>query len=481
VPDDDIARLMYYLNCVTISLGLDILHDDLVDYQNYHRLSSVRIALVFKSAVEFSPDIFLNKLIFKDDEGDIVPAGSSNKFVNITTACDIVSIQRDFVIGGQVKDVTKVMFFKTSWLNTFYNGPIERIAKAVLAASTKHCQHCEGETGMCACSTCPRTSSSKCRPVFESLFDALLSAAATPSSSTSRARSRSPAPSPKSTARPQHQANCDGCMWQLFTGPRYKCNDCYDFDLCEPCYKANKHIDTRHSFRKYEYPEASPIYLAPRTAQPAAPPPPYAEATRSTSTANSNPTPTRRVPPQPGPPMPKDEKTPIPSQSYDPNTLFYLNMSIAQLKNFLTERDVDATDIFDKETLCKRVWETHCDSMSISELNTFLSKNGISTAGCRDISARRQKAREAYRPPSRPAPSTPGNGSGGWRKDDVVMLTGLSKAEMNGKKALIQIVDTSQGKATVWVEDMGKAFKVKFENMKPFVANGDGSDVEELS
>jgi hypothetical protein len=65
VPDDDVARLMYYLHCVTVGVGLDILHDDLVDYGNYGQLSPVRSALVVKSALEFSPDEFINKLIFK--------------------------------------------------------------------------------------------------------------------------------------------------------------------------------------------------------------------------------------------------------------------------------------------------------------------------------------------------------------------------------------------------------------------------------
>lgn len=468
IPDDDVARLMYYLNCVTLSLGIDILQDDLVDYHNYHRLSGVRIALVFKSAVEFSPDIFMNKLIFRDDEGDVVPTGSSNKFVNITAACDVVSIQRDFIIGGQVKDVTKVMFFRSSWLKTYYTDPVERIAKIILG--TKHCSHCEGNAGMCACSTCPRGSDSECKPLFESFLDVLLTGT---SSSPAPARARSPAPPPKAPPRNQHQANCDGCGWQLFTGPRHKCNQCYDYDLCDGCYKANKHIDTGHHFRRYERPDDSPVYLPVRVASsPTAPPPPYQEATRTTTTT------TRSPPPPPPParfvaPLPSeiDKKAPLSSSSNaNPaaNSFFYQSMSIAELKAFLAERDVDVGDIFDKETLCKRVWETHCDCMSISELNTFLSTKKISTTGCRSINDRRDRAKAAFEPPTRP-PVARGGGSGGWRIDDLVALTGLSKADMNGKMGKIQSVDTAAGKVTVFVEDMGRAFKVKYENVKPYV------------
>ena len=42
VPDDPVARLMYYLSCITLSVGLDILHDDLVDWRNWRRLSRKR-------------------------------------------------------------------------------------------------------------------------------------------------------------------------------------------------------------------------------------------------------------------------------------------------------------------------------------------------------------------------------------------------------------------------------------------------------
>lgn len=486
VPDDDVARLMYYLNCVTASLGMDILQDDLLDYVNYRKLSTPRIALVFKTAVELSPDIFVDKVLFRDDQGDVVPSGSSNKFVEITAACDLISIQRDFVIGGQVKDVTKVMFFRSSWLKTYYTDPVERIAMIILG--TKHCSHCEGSPGMCACSTCPRATNSQCKPIFESFLDVLLTGTTSPS--TSGIRPVSPAPPPPPPPSLRHQANCDGCQWQLFSGARYRCNNCYDFDLCDSCYRRDKHVETGHSFRKYETPDSSAVYLTARQ-----PPPPYQEATRAPPPPMPTPIvptrapapPPRSPPAPPAPPRfvapyPSDKKEPLSSPSNpEANKFFYQSMSIAELKAFLSERDVDGGDILDKETLCKRVWETHCDCMSVSEVNTFLSSSGISTAGCRSVNDRREKAKAAFEPPARP---TPGprmeRSSGGWRKDDVVVLTGLSKADMNGKVGKIQVVDSDARKVTVFVDDFGRAFKVKYENVQPYVEDLGGDDVEEL-
>ncbi|KAJ2935492.1 hypothetical protein H1R20_g1602, partial [Candolleomyces eurysporus] len=161
-------------------------------------------------------------------------------------------------------------------------------------------------------------------------------------------------------------------------------------------------------------------------------------------------------------------------------------MSIPELKSYLTTRDVEfsASEIVDKESLCKLVWETHVDCMSIGELNTFLSQNKISTAGCRDVNARRQKAKDAFEPPSRPVASPGGGGAGGWRKDDLVVLTGLSRADMNGKKGVVQVVHTDERKVTVFIEDMNRAFKVKYDNVTPWVEVEDlgaADEAEELS
>jgi len=41
-----------------------------------------------------------------------------------------------------------------------------------------------------------------------------------------------------------------------------------------------------------------------------------------------------------------------------------------------------------------------------------------------------------------------------FRKDDTVVLTGLSRAEMNGKTATVISVDHAEGKALVKVEVM---------------------------
>ncbi|KDR76199.1 hypothetical protein GALMADRAFT_210854 [Galerina marginata CBS 339.88] len=558
IPDDDLARLMYYLHCVTVGVGLDVLQDDLVDFRNYNRLSQARITLVLKYAIEFSPDEFLNKLIFLDDEGEVVTGASPNKFVTISTACDIVSVQSNILIAGKVKDVTKVMFFKSSWLELYYTGPI---ARALL--DSRHCAHCKGASGMCQCELCPRPSDANCQPLLDALIDALNSTTlSTPAQPAAPARtttshecvcdgcrkqypegaryrcedcedfdlcqdcytaqrhdlthrfmqiarpgskpfhlyprspsrtgapppipiSRQPAMNPLATPTKSlnsHACNCDACGWQFIEGARYKCEVCADFDLCKECYVAKRH-NLSHRFMQIDRPGSVPIHLSARALHVPAPAP--AMPTRSRSPAP--PPPPRSPAPPPRAVPPPRQRSPAPAtrtaapapppnppsyataMSHTATPDFYNTMKVTELKDFLKEHGVAYEDILDKETLCRRAWEAHCDSMSVSELNIYLANNNISTHDCRDIASRRDKAKQAFQstPPPPPPTSSRKEDPAQFRDGDIVMLTGLSRAEMNGKQATVVQADCGGGRAEVNVEDLGRTFKVKHENLLP--------------
>ena len=455
VANDDIARLMYYLNCVTVSVGLDVLQDDLVRHQNYLSLSPQRVALVIKTAAELSPDIFIDKLIFRDDDYEVLQRGDGNKFVRISADCNIVSMQSDIFLMGQVRNATQVMFFEPSWLEKNYTQPMQRIAALLLG--TKHCSHCEGAEGLCSCTSCPRTTESKCSNFFDAFLDIFTNAATTPP----RSRAATPQAPPVDTPRPgEHQCNCDGCGWRFFTGVRYKCATCLDYDLCEHCYKSNKH-DMSHPFNQYRTPGATPTRLAARAIP--KPPPAPPKPSPPINTANN--------------PPPYSEKPHATTTTTKPSSpFFYDTMSLSELKKYLNDHGATFGDILDKETLCRRVWDTYCESMGSVELNKFLIENLISTADCRDVSSRRQKAKDMFRPPNRPAPppaSTSDRSQVRWRKDDTGILVGLERAEMNGKKVTVVSVDHALGKVQIRVEGMDKMFKVKSEHLQIFIEEED--------
>ena len=471
VPEDDVARLMYYLNCVTLSVGLNLLQDDLVQFQNYRQLSPARIAVVFKTAIELSPDELLGQVIFRDDEGELITGSSGNAFISISAACGVVSLNTDIIVAGKVQKVSKVMFFKSSWLKFFYTDPIERIARAI--AGTDHCIHCEGKEGICTCTSCPRSSDSKCKTPLVAFFKALTAPARS-----LKTRSPSLQPKPAQVDPNRHSSNCNGCGWALFTGIRYKCTVCDDYDLCAPCYKRNKH-DLAHPFMQINTPGDQPVYLSARV-----PPNPF-DFTRSEPTKFnfSNDPPQSEFSNEPPPYSQGDGRASPTSPPYfqgdgraspPPTPFFYNTMSAFELKSYLKERGVTYGDTLDKETLCRRVWETHCDCMSVTELDTFLSGNNISAAGCKDVFSRRQKAKDAFRPPTRPAqpPKSLNTSATRFRKDDIVVLTGLNRAEMNGKKGTVVSVDHAEGKVLIQMAGTSKTFKIKLENLQ--------EDVEEL-
>ena len=456
VADDDIARLMYYLHCVTVGVGLDLLQDDLVNHKNYRSLSPARIAQVVRAAGELSPDLFIDKVIFCDDDCEVLKRGDINKFVRISAACNVVSLQSDIFIMGKVRNATEVMFYKSSWLDKYYTQPMQRIIRTLLG--TKHCSHCEGEDGPCTCTRCPRTTDSKCSNFLDAFLD-IFNAIAPPSSSSANSKPSTPQPRPVETPRPgEHQCNCDGCGRRTFTGARYKCTTCYDYDLCEQCYKSNKH-DMGHPFNQYRTPDAKPTLLAARANLK-----PYLPRTKTDNATDH-------------PPPRYSEKPTTTKPSSSP--FFYDTMSASELKRFLDDHGATFDDILDKETLCRRVWDTYCESMGITELNKFLSENSISTAGCRDVQSRRQKAKGMFRPPKRPAapPASANTSQVRWRKDDDVILKGLNRTEMNGKRGTVVSVDNELGKVQVRIEDMDKSFKIKFENLQMAI---DEEEDEEL-
>jgi len=165
VPDNDIARLMYYLNCVTSAVGLHILQDDLIAYRQYQHLSNIRSSHVIQAANKYGPNEYVGKVIFCDDDNSVTK-NSGNKFVTIGSASAIVSVDKELTISGRTWTAKNVMFFKSAWLARFYTEPMARVY-----FDTNHCRHCEGKPCACACLTCPRTPESQCHPLHRAPFE----------------------------------------------------------------------------------------------------------------------------------------------------------------------------------------------------------------------------------------------------------------------------------------------------------------------
>lgn len=396
------------------------------------------------------------KTIFLDKEGAVC-RNFQNIFLEVTEATEFVHVQSEVLIAGKSTKVTKIMLFKQSWLDAHFMQPmkrnVSRIERSMIASKTNHCLHCAGNTGRCACSSCPQTTQSKCSQTlsFSGLIDALAQDLEQKKKerldhclhckgleSTCGCEHGCTRPSTSTCIIEHSTILCDACHTQGIRGARYKCVDCPNYDLCGSCYSSNKH-DLTHAFNRTDRVGCTPIRLAPRKPRAAAPLPRGNIADSDAQQATSS---------------------PGSSSAVQPEGFFYLNMSVGQLKRYLHENGVTHNDCFELDDIRRRAWECYCDNMSGSELVAFMAKNDINGSGCRNISARRERLKAAFRAAERPkAPIA------SFKVGQSVVLHGLKRADMNGKQGIILDPNPTPERAKIQIDNVRNPMLVKYENL----------------
>lgn len=129
VPNNNKARLMYYLDCICtlLDLGSDASNlRRLRDYNNYFRLTDDETNELILLCALVSPTLLLNKCLFQDDDmcGD-----SSNRFYKIHAIRHRMLVANSIMIGGQSRSVNKIMCFKMCWLTRYYIEPMEHFKR----------------------------------------------------------------------------------------------------------------------------------------------------------------------------------------------------------------------------------------------------------------------------------------------------------------------------------------------------------------
>ena len=124
VPNNDIARLMYYLKCVSSVLNYKGL-SQYTNYNKYYDLSSKEKNEVIQLANIFNPLILMRAKVFilKED------LDMGNRFFKITDESMNFHAIEQIVIGGITTKVLSIMVFKFNWLNNYYFLPIKRLTK----------------------------------------------------------------------------------------------------------------------------------------------------------------------------------------------------------------------------------------------------------------------------------------------------------------------------------------------------------------
>lgn len=128
VPNNAIAKLMYYLDCVATVIDYD--DRTLTDYQNYDELSGEELVAVYALAKKLNPSLFLKAGIFIIDE-KLLFNNLANQFFEITDETIGFHANQEIVIGGRVVKVLKVMACNNNWLSAYYYRPIAEIDNLV--------------------------------------------------------------------------------------------------------------------------------------------------------------------------------------------------------------------------------------------------------------------------------------------------------------------------------------------------------------
>ena len=124
VPGDPKAKLMYYLNCISVVLNTDKLNR-YTNYSQYYIIPDSEISTIVAFARIFNPEEMLKLGIFiLEDDIDL-----GNKFLEITDKTMGIHANQEFVIGGIVVRVLKIMLCTKAWIQTYYYEPIVNIFK----------------------------------------------------------------------------------------------------------------------------------------------------------------------------------------------------------------------------------------------------------------------------------------------------------------------------------------------------------------
>ena len=128
IPQNPIARLMYYFNCVCTCIEADdsAAIRRLRDYQNYDSLTSDEKAKLLALCLSLSPDKLIG-IIFhpSNDCGEF-----TNKFLELSAVKTDLIVTNSLVVGGQRKNIQKVMLFQKVWMETYYIEPLRSIERS---------------------------------------------------------------------------------------------------------------------------------------------------------------------------------------------------------------------------------------------------------------------------------------------------------------------------------------------------------------
>ena len=128
--DNDISKLMYYLNCVNMVIQVNIYHK-FIDYLNFDNISKEDEEIILNLALKYKPKILIDNGVFILNQ-NLLQGSSSNEFYQLNDQRIETKVNPDIVVEGNQIFVSQVMACDYGWISTYYHEPIEKINKAKL-------------------------------------------------------------------------------------------------------------------------------------------------------------------------------------------------------------------------------------------------------------------------------------------------------------------------------------------------------------
>lgn len=125
IPNDNTARLMYYLHCVKNCVDVDI-SSRLVDYKNFRLLSDIERRDVVIYAHRFRPGVLRKVIFFEVEEDNYLLPNATNNFLAFDDPVVIGSFNLTsnvILVDGVQFIIKRVMIFKYSWLHDYFVVP----------------------------------------------------------------------------------------------------------------------------------------------------------------------------------------------------------------------------------------------------------------------------------------------------------------------------------------------------------------------
>lgn len=136
IPNNDIAKIMYYLHCVCKVLSYDQDEDirHYTDYANCTRLSIEEQQFLLYLCHTFSLDVLDGKVFFHCDE---LCVQFTIEFYDISQVHHRLVAVDSIIIAGRAHRVTCIMAYKTSWMQMYYLEPMQRLARQFSRQSSR--------------------------------------------------------------------------------------------------------------------------------------------------------------------------------------------------------------------------------------------------------------------------------------------------------------------------------------------------------